>query len=71
MENETRKATRRTNGLKSRICMYGVMWKHNVNEKVISHGICLQQILVPSRVTDLDLHNKIFEWDLTYLQTDS
>lgn len=45
--------------------------KQNFNEKVTLCGICLQQILVPSRVTYLDFHDKIDTWDLTYLHTDS
>lgn len=45
--------------------------KQNFNEKGTLYGICLQQILVPSRVTNLDFHDKIDTWDLTYLHTDS
>ena len=48
----------------------GLRNKHNLNEKMILHGIYLQQILVCSLVTNLDFHDKMFSWDLTYLHTD-
>ena len=31
------------------------------------HGICLEQVLVSSRVTNLDFHDKLCAWDLTHL----
>ena len=36
----------------------GLRNKPNLNEKMILHGICLQQILVCSLVTNLDFHDK-------------
>ena len=36
----------------------GLRNKHNLNEKMILHGICLQQILVCSLVSNLDFHDK-------------
>ena len=44
----------------------GLRNKHNLNEEMILHGICLQQILVCSLVTN----DKMKSWDLTYLHTD-
>ena len=48
----------------------GLRNKHNLNEKVILHGICLQRILVSSLVTNLDFHDKMYSRDLTYLHSD-
>ena len=48
----------------------GLRNKHNLNEEMILHGICLQLILVCSLVTNLDFHDKMYSWDLTYLHTD-
>ena len=48
----------------------GLRNKHNLNEEMILHGICLQQILVCSLVTNLDFHDKMYSRDLTYLHTD-
>ena len=48
----------------------GLRNKHNLNEKMILHGICSQQILVCSLVTNLDCHDKMYSWDLTYQHTD-
>ena len=47
------------------------MWKTQCQWKSDLTWHFLQQILVPSRVTNLDHHDKIFTWDLTYLHTDS
>ena len=57
--------------MRSRICIWreikvwkiqnadvGLRNKHNLNEEMILHGICLQQILVCSLVTNLDFHDK-------------
>ena len=48
----------------------GLRNKHNLNEEMILHGICLQQILVCSLVTNFDFHDKMYSRDLTYLHTD-